>query len=128
MREPEAWRRSATMKLSLPLWTVDADVILPSKLLEKVQYAAHLIRPRLQAQLGRFLVPHKNTKAKVAWRRPEGLQSLDSDFEITQGWPLDTSVGPVSGFRGGTNEALTLLEEFIKTGYQHMALNATSRR
>ena len=82
MREPEAWRRSAAMKLSLPLWTVDADVIVPSNLLQKEQYAAHIIRPRLQAQLGRFLVPPKNTKAKVAWKKPQALQSLDPDFEI----------------------------------------------
>jgi deoxyribodipyrimidine photo-lyase len=134
MREPETWRRSAAMKLTLPLWTVDADVIVPSRLLKKSQYAAHIIRPRLQAQLERFLVPQKNTKAKVAWRRPEGLQSLDQDFEITQGWPLDTSVGPVSGFRGGTNEALRLLEEFIKHGLATYGtkrnkpeLNGTSR-
>ena len=116
MREPEAWRRSAAQKLSLPLWTVDADVIVPSKLLEKAQYAAHIIRPRLQAQLGRFLVRPKNTKAKVAWKKPQALQSLDPEFDITQGWPLDTSLGAVSGFRGGTNEALRLLEEFIKHG------------
>ena len=116
MREPESWRRSAAKKLSTPLWTVDADVIVPSKLLEKAQYAAHIIRPRLQAQLGRFLVPPKNTKAGVAWRKPPALQSLDPEFEITQGWPLDASVGPVSDFRGGTNEALRLLKEFIAHG------------
>ena len=51
MREPDHWRRIATKKLRVPLWTVDADVIVPSKLLEKAQYAAQMIRPRLQAQL-----------------------------------------------------------------------------
>jgi len=30
MREPEAWRRTAAKKLRVPLWTVDADVIVPS--------------------------------------------------------------------------------------------------
>ena len=39
MREPNHWRELATKKLELPLWTVDADVIVPSKLLEKEQYA-----------------------------------------------------------------------------------------
>ena len=134
MREPEAWRRSASKKLSLPLWTVDADVIVPSNLLQKEQYAAHIIRPRLQAQLGRFMVPPRNMKAKVAWKKPQALQSLNPKFEITQGWPLDTSVGPVSGFHGGTNEALRLLEEFIKHGLATYGtkrnkpeLNGTSR-
>jgi deoxyribodipyrimidine photo-lyase len=116
MREPESWRRSAAKKLSLPLWTVDADVLVPSQLLEKAQYASHIIRPRLQAQLGRFMVPLKNTKAKIAWKKPQALPSLDPDFDITQGWPLDTSVGPVSSFRGGTNEAMRLLKDFIKHG------------
>jgi len=116
MREPESWRQTAEKKLRMPLWTVDADVIVPSKLLEKAQYAAHIIRPRLQAHLRRFLVPQNNIKAKVAWKKPAGLQSLDPQFDITQSWPLDTSVGPVSGFRGGTKEALGRLAEFIKHG------------
>ena len=134
MREPESWRRSATKKISLPLWTVDADVIVPSSLLLKEQYAAHIIKPRLQAQLGRFLVASKNPKAQVPWKKPEGLQALDPDFDITQNWPLDTSVGPVSGFRGGTSGGLKLLAEFIKnglTGYSvkrnKPELNGTSR-
>ena len=123
MREPEAWRRSASKKLNLPLWTVDADVIVPSKLLEKSQYAAHIIRPRLQAHLGRFLVPRENIKAKVAWQKPQALQSLDPEFEIMQGWPLDISVSPVSSFRGGTNEALRLLKHFIKQGLSAYGTN-----
>jgi deoxyribodipyrimidine photo-lyase len=134
MREPESWRRSATKKLNLPLWTVDADVIVPSSLLLKEQYAARIIRPRLQAQLGRFLVAAKNTKARVAWKKPRGLQSLEPECDITQNWPLDRSVGPVSGFRGGTREALRLLAKFIKHGLPKYTkgrnkpeLNGTSR-
>src|SRR5271157_5761972 len=51
LREPRHWREFATKRLSVPLWTVDADVIVPSKLLEKEQYAARIIRPRLQQRL-----------------------------------------------------------------------------
>jgi deoxyribodipyrimidine photo-lyase len=116
MREPESWRQSAAKKLNVPLWTVDADVIVPSKLLEKAQYAARIIRPRLQAHIQKFLVPQKNVKAKVAWKKPARLHSLDTNFDITQSWPLDCSVSPVSGFRGGSKEALRLLAKFIKHG------------
>ena len=123
MREPEAWRRSASKKLSLPIWTVNVDLSVPSNLLRKEQYAAHIARPRLLAQFGRFLVPLKNTKVKVAWKKPQALQSLEPDLEITQGWPLDTSVGPMSGFRGGTNEALRLLKHFIKHGLSACGTN-----
>jgi deoxyribodipyrimidine photo-lyase len=66
IREAEGRRRTAAKKLKVPLWTVDADVIVPSKLLEKEQYAAFIARPRLQARLGEFLVPSANPRAKVA--------------------------------------------------------------
>src|SRR3974390_2420124 len=39
MREPESWRQTAAKKLKAPLWTVDADVTVPQKLMGKGQYA-----------------------------------------------------------------------------------------
>ncbi len=119
LRETEHWRQSVAKKLRVPLWTVDADVIVPSRLLEKEQYAAHVIRPRLQKHLQRFLVKPANPKAKVAWERPPNLHSLPPDHDITEGWPLDRSVQPVEGFRGGTREALRRLEEFAGNKLKH---------
>jgi deoxyribodipyrimidine photo-lyase len=133
LREPESWRISAAKKLNLPLWTVDADVIVPSKLLQK-QYAARFMRRRLRLHLDHFLVRPRNLKAHVAWKKPKGLLSLDPDFDITRGWPLDTSAGEVSGFHGGTTEALRLLRHFLKHGLRgygtrrnHPEMNGTSR-
>ena len=114
MREPESWRRTAAKKLRVPLWTVDADVIVPSMFLQKAQYAAHIIRPRLQAQLPRFLVASKNPAARVLWKKPAGLSSLAPDFDITQDWQLDRSAAPVPQWRGGSKEALRRLGHFIK--------------
>ena len=114
LREPNHWREVAAKKLRVPLWTVDSDVIVPSKLLEKAQYAARVIRPRLQAQLERFLVPCANPSAQVKWRKPRELKSLPADTDITEGWPLDRSVGAVNSFKGGCSEARRLLKEFIK--------------
>jgi deoxyribodipyrimidine photo-lyase len=116
LRETEGWRCRAAQKLNVPLWTVDADVIVPSRLLEKEQYAAHIIRPRLQSQLDRFLVPPRNTCARVPWHRPISGLPLDLALDITEGWPLDTSAGPVSTFRGGSKEALRRLQDFIAHG------------
>jgi deoxyribodipyrimidine photo-lyase len=113
MREPEIWRQTATKKLRIPLWTVDADVVVPSKLLGKAQYAAHTIRPRLQAQLKTYLVPSANLPAHVAWRKPARVTTLQPDVDITESWTLDRSVSPVSRWRGGTREALRLLKDFV---------------
>ena len=114
LREPGAWRDTAAKKLLVPLWTVDADVIVPSRLLEKEQYAAHIIRPRLEKQLPRFLVPPTNTKAKVGWKAQKGLQSLETDVDLTEGWKLDRSVSPVRGFHGGTQEGMRRLKAFVR--------------
>jgi deoxyribodipyrimidine photo-lyase len=129
MREPEAWRRKAAEGLKVPLWTVDADVIVPSKLLEKAQYASHIIRPRLEARLKQFLVAARNPAAQVDWKppkpqpKPSGLSktlpkspwSLPVDCDITEGWTrLDRSVSPVSTWKGGTSEAFRLLRDFIE--------------
>jgi hypothetical protein len=91
IREAEGWRRIVAKKLKVPLWTVDADVIVPSKLLEKEQYAAFIIRPRLEAKLGQFLVALANPEARLPWTKPPKLHLLPADCNITEGWDLDRS-------------------------------------
>jgi deoxyribodipyrimidine photo-lyase len=113
MREPSHWREKASAQLQVPLWTVDSDVIVPSRLMEKEQYAAFIIRKKLQSQLDRFLVKPKNLRAKVPWKPAYNLQSLPPDFDITTDWKIDRSAQPVSTFKGGTSEAMRLLREFI---------------
>lgn len=113
MREPEHWRQKAAKNLKVPLWTVDTDVIVPSGLLEKAQYAAHIIRPRLQARLHTYLVPSRNPHAHVAWEKPASLQSLATDSSITENWNLDRSVPPVPAWRGGSVEAHRFLRQFV---------------
>jgi deoxyribodipyrimidine photo-lyase len=113
LREPESWRRKAANELRVPLWTVDADVIVPAKLLEKAQYASHIIRRRLQPHLKTFLVPAKNLAAKYEWKKPDKLQSLSRDAGVIEGWKFDRSVSPVANWIGGSTEALRLLKDFI---------------
>ncbi|HEY1659382.1 MAG TPA: deoxyribodipyrimidine photo-lyase [Candidatus Sulfotelmatobacter sp.] len=114
MREPESWRQKAAKRLRIPLWTVDADLIVPSKLLEKAQYSAHIIRPRLQRRMPEYLVTSNNPSAKIRWRKPATLSSLAPHFDFTQDWKLSRSVEPISNCLGGSRQALRLLREFIK--------------
>ena len=134
MREPERWRLIAADRLRAPLWTVDADVMVPSKLLEKEQYAARTIRPRIKALLDEFLIPLANSKAEVRWKPPHGLQSLAPGDKLVERFPVDRSVQPVSNARGGTDEAFRVLSRFggeRLTGYavnrNHPELDGTSR-
>jgi len=119
LRETEHWREVAASKLRCPLWTVDADVIVPTKLLEKAQYAAHIIRPRLGRRISEFLVSPSNLRARVPWTHPRKLKSLPVDVDITEGWKIDRSVEPVSSFKGGTKEARRRLREFVHRRLAH---------
>lgn len=114
IREPVHWRDLLTKKLRIPYFTVDADVVVPSKLLLKAQYAARTIRPRLKALLGGYLVPCSNPHAERAFNSPQPFPSLDPASDLLAGvdW-LDRSVPPVSSFVAGTTEALRLLDDFI---------------
>ena len=113
LREMRSWREKAAKKLTIPLYTVDADVIVPTVLLKKEQYAARIIRPRIEKCLAEYLQQPRNPKAKYAWKAQRGLQQLDPDFDITESWKeLDRSLQPVDSFRGGTSEGLRLLKQF----------------
>jgi deoxyribodipyrimidine photo-lyase len=114
MREPEAWRQSAARKLTIPFWTVDADVVAPSKLFPKEEYAARTLRPKLSKLLPVFLRRPENPQARYRWsekERPVG-QEIDP-ARLLQELPLDRSAAPVSSFRGGTSEGMRLLRRFI---------------
>ena len=114
MREPEQWRAKVADRLRIPFWTVDADVIVPSKLLMKDQYGAYTARPVIRRLLPEFLQPVGNTRAKIEWKPTGRLKSLPTDVDITEGWKLDRSVQPVSEITGGTHEALKRLKSFIR--------------
>jgi deoxyribodipyrimidine photo-lyase len=119
LREPEAWRRSAADKLRVPFWTVDADVIVPTKFFEKEEYAARTLRPKLNQRLSEFLRPLANPWAHVAWLADEKPQSycapgslLDPAALLAE-LPLNRSVAPVNSFVGGTSAGLRRLKKFI---------------
>jgi deoxyribodipyrimidine photo-lyase len=134
LREPERWRQEAAEKLRRPFWTVDADVIVPAKLLRKEQFAARTIRPRLRALLPEFLVPIENSRAKVPWKPTPHLLSLSPQADLLAGFEIDRAVQPVSSFRGGPAEALKKLARFVSarldgyaTGRNRPELEQTSQ-
>lgn len=113
MREPERWRQQLAKQISVPFWTVDTDVVVPSKLIEKAQYGAYTIRPRLYKLLPEYLVPYENPHAEYAWKRPKNFEADSVHEDMTRGWKdFDRSVGPVAAWHGGMHTALARLELF----------------
>lgn len=113
LRETEHWREVVAARCPVPFFTVDADVIVPSKLFIKKQFSAHILRTRMERQLPDFLHPYENPAAQYPWQKPRGLQSLPLDCDITEGWEIDRSVPPVSTFTSGSVAALAMMRDFI---------------
>lgn len=126
IREPEHWREITTQQLRIPFWTVDADVIVPSKLLVKEQHSAGAARFVIHRWLPEFLKPVGNTRAKVEWKAPTGLRTLVPDADITEDWTLDRSVATSDFFFGGTDEAVAKLKCFIRDHLPHYVKHRNS--
>jgi deoxyribodipyrimidine photo-lyase len=115
MREPERWRSHLASRIKIPFWTVDTDVVVPSKLIEKAQYGAYTIRPRLYRLLSDYLQPYENAHADCEWKRPRRFHADSVHEDMTRGWKkLDRSVAPVEAWMGGTHAALKRLKHFTQ--------------
>ena len=113
MRIPEQWRAQLAESLRIPFWTIDADVIVPSKLLEKAQFSAGVARPRLYRALPEFLQHYTNPHALNLWKRPRGLLVDDVRADITREWQdFDRTVKPVEAWHGGHHAATKRLQKF----------------
>jgi deoxyribodipyrimidine photo-lyase len=113
-REPERWRRVLAGRLRIPYWTVDADVVVPSGIFQKRMYALHIFKPKLYAELPKFLVKNRAVKPHREWKPSQALDSFPVREDVTQGWKaLDRSVQPVESFTGGTHAALKRLHDFV---------------
>ena len=134
-REPERWRTVLARRLRVPYWTVDADVVVPSRVFGRDYFLLHHFRPHIKAQLTRFLVPRSNTRPQHEWIPPRGVAQYSLDADITAGFDkLDRSVKPVDTFTGGTHAALKRLSDFARydlaryeTQRNHPEVKGTSR-
>ena len=113
MAGAERVRNRVAREIQVPFWTVDADVISPTRLLGKEHYAARTIRPKIHALLPEFLRPVANPKARVPWKTSANPHASVPDPSLLDGLPVDDSTAPVSAQRGGTQEALTTLRRVI---------------
>ncbi len=113
-REPERWRKVLAGRLRLPYWTVDADVVVPSRVFGRSFVLLHHFRPHLRRELPKFLMEHKSSRPVHPWKAKKGFEAWDLKRDITEGFTkLDRTVGPVDSFVGGTHAALNRMHEFV---------------
>ncbi len=119
-REPERWRSVLSKRLKLPYWTVDADVVVPSRVFGRSYFMLQHLRPHLKAELPKYLVATDAAKPAHAWKPRRALAHESLAEDITRGFQqLDRSVPPVDTFTGGTHAALKLLRDFVQHDLAH---------
>jgi deoxyribodipyrimidine photo-lyase len=131
LREPEQWRRDAAGRFRVPFWTVDADVIVPTALLAKEQYAARTMRPRIRPLIPRFLEDTGEPRVRVAWRQVRAAAGLPAAIATVDALKVDASAGRVAAFRGGRERALRRFVTHRLNGYatgrNHPEFDGTSQ-
>ena len=133
-REPERWRQVLARRLKIPYWTVDADVVVPSRVFNRSFVLLHHFRPHLKRELPNYLVDPATTAPAHRWQTA-APRSYDLAQDITAGFAkLDRSVKPVDAFTGGARSAHKQLDNFVRTkldGYNearnHPETDGTSR-
>jgi deoxyribodipyrimidine photo-lyase len=111
-REPERWRKVLARRLKLPFWTVDADVVVPSRVFDRSFVLLHHFRPHLKRELPKYMVAPPGIAPLYPWKALPRSWPLDKD--ITEGFTkLDRTVMPVDSFTGGTRAALQRLGQFL---------------
>lgn len=109
----QLWRNDVAHHLACPFRTVDADVVVPSSLFPREEYAARTIRPKIHRVWDDWLVAPGNPKARVAWslEKPTHNEPIDPDSLMKK---LKVGGVPeVSGYLGGTAEANRRLNRFL---------------
>jgi deoxyribodipyrimidine photo-lyase len=107
------WRAAVAEGLRVPFSLVDADVVVPSSLFPKEEYAARTIRPKIQRVRDDYLRPSPQPKARVRWAEEDlpGGVAIDPDALLER---LKVGgVAEVAGYRGGTAEAMRRLRRFV---------------
>lgn len=134
-REPSRWRKTLAKRLELPYWTVDADVVVPSRVFNRSFVLLHHFRPHLKAELPDYLVAPRKIAPLHHWKPDKKLESYSLDLDITAGFAkLDRTIGPVDSLTGGTHSALKRLRDFVNLELKdyevtrnHPEMNGTSR-
>ncbi len=116
LRIQKEWRKEVAENAPCLVEQVETDVVVPvEQACPKEAYSAAVLRPKINRQLGKYLVPMSETPVKNALRNQDfaGLDLKKPIPNILSSLSIDRAIKPVGHFRGGPSEAKRLLGDFI---------------
>lgn len=112
-------------KVDCPYYAVDASCVVPMSRMEKREYAAYTIRPKITRLLPEYLTPVEmpRVKRKFDLPVPEFHVSVmkESIPELLASCEIDHTVRPSTAFRGGSVEAEKHLGHFLAKNLRRYA-------
>ena len=84
-REPSRWRKTLAKRLELPYWTVDADVVVPSRVFNRSFVLLHHFRPHLKAELPDYLVAPRRLHRSIIGSRIKNWRVILSTSTLLPG-------------------------------------------
>jgi deoxyribodipyrimidine photo-lyase len=109
------WRDYVANRVSCPCIQIESDVIVPLEIASnKEEFSAATLRPKISSLLKKFLIPLKPIQSIKNQRKIDiETLALKDLSKIMNSLNVDKSVKPSIYFKGGTTEALKLLQQFI---------------
>lgn len=110
---------SVPARIDCPFIAVDSSCVVPMSLLEKREYAAYTIRPKITRLLPTHLQPFESVAVKKRWRLDIGADvhvevTPDAIPELVASCDIDHTIRPSISYRGGSGEATRRLDFFLQ--------------
>ncbi len=113
------------VKLGIPYFVVDSSCIVPMNRIDKREYAAYTIRPKIHKLLPKYLQPAPQPKPGRRFDEPVSpLHTPVREADIpalAASCEIDHSIAPSTAFRGGRLEAERRLEHFLNANLRRYA-------
>lgn len=117
IKEMEFLRKSLSQELKIPFFTVDCDVVVPSKLIEKEVYNARILKLKYKDLLPRFLVKEEDLEVKF----PPPFLNEPNFFSleiVSQKLKIESTISLVKK-KGGYYESIKVLNHFLKNNLKN---------
>ena len=113
LRFTDYWRQEVADKITIACTEVDAHNIVPVwHASDKLEFAAHTLRPKIHRQLATWLTAIPAVKSMVDVKAPD-LPSIDWEI-LAQSVGYDESVSPVTWLTSGSTAGMEMANKFIE--------------
>lgn len=116
---------SAPAKMDVPYYVVDSSCIVPMALMEKREWAAYTIRPKIHKLLPKYLKPvavcHANHAYQGAAPDFHTVVTEENIGELVAACEIDHSVKPSVSYQGGRLAAERHLKHFLEKNLRRYA-------